>query len=212
MTGARRSSADLLLHPVRLRIVQSLLGEGNLTTADLQRQLPEVAPATLYRQVATLVAGDVIEVTAERRIRGAVERTYRLRVHNASVRPDDLAALSAEEHRAAFLTFIAGLIADFDRYLARGDPNLLRDGVGYRQAAFYATDGELAVVTAAIGAAVIPWLAAEATPARTRRVLTTVLLPGGSAAGAIPTGSAPRVPRDQGEKVADPGSAATLAP
>ena len=78
-------SAELLLHPVRLRIVQAFLGEGELTTADLRARLTDVSPATLYRQVATLAAGGVLEVAAERRVRGAVERTYRLRPERAAV-------------------------------------------------------------------------------------------------------------------------------
>jgi hypothetical protein len=171
------SSADLLLHPLRLRIVQAFLGERELTTADLRAQLPDVPTATLYRQVTALADGGVLEITAERKVRGAVERTYRLRVEHASVRPEDLAAMSVEEHRAAFLTFVAGLLADFDRYLERGDVDLVRDLVGYRQAGFYATDAELADITAAIGAAVRPWMGAEPAPGRVRRLLTTVLMP-----------------------------------
>ena len=44
-------SAGLLLHPVRLRIVQAFLGGRRLTTAQLRTALPDVSPATLYRQV-----------------------------------------------------------------------------------------------------------------------------------------------------------------
>ncbi|GAA2644621.1 helix-turn-helix domain-containing protein [Dactylosporangium fulvum] len=171
------SSADLLLHPLRLRIVQSFLGERQLTTADLRRQLTDVPPATLYRQIAALVDGGVLEVTAERKVRGTVERTYRLRAEHASVTPDELAGMSADEHRAAFMAFVAGLLADFDRYLAAGGGDLLRDIAGYRQAGFYATDEELTEIVAAINRAVRPWIDAEPAAGRRRRILTTVLLP-----------------------------------
>ena len=47
------SSADLLLHPIRLRIIQTFLGDRQLTTSQLRLEIADVAPATLYRQVAT---------------------------------------------------------------------------------------------------------------------------------------------------------------
>ena len=79
------ASVDLLLHPVRLRIIQAFLGDRALTTTELRAELPDVAPATLYRQVARLVGAGVLGVVAERRVRGATERTYVLRASSASV-------------------------------------------------------------------------------------------------------------------------------
>ncbi|MEU4422080.1 helix-turn-helix domain-containing protein [Actinoplanes sp. NPDC024001] len=169
--------ADLLLHPVRLRIVQAFLGERRLTTADLRAELGDVSPATLYRQVGTLVDAGVLEVVEQRQVRGAVERTLRLRGDRASVSEEALAAMSAEDHRAAFLVFVAGLIADFERYLATGKPDLVRDLVGYRQAGFYATDDEMRTMIEAVRAAVHPLAAAGPAPGRKRRLFTTVLLP-----------------------------------
>ena len=97
----------------------------------------------MNRQVALLVDGGVLDVAAERRVRGAVERSYRLRTEQASVDPDRLRPLSPAEHRAAFGAFVAGLLADFDRYLAAADPDLVRDGVGYRHLALQLSDDEL---------------------------------------------------------------------
>jgi hypothetical protein len=172
------TTADLLLHPVRLRIVQAFLGDRALTTAELRELLPDVAAATLYRQVATLAAADVLEVVAERPVRGTAERTYRLRTEAASVGPEEAAKLSPEQHQQAFLTFVAGLLADFDRYLDRGDVDLGRDLVGYRQTAVHLTDAELLELIAELGTVLTRWRALPA-EGRTRRVLTTILLPVG---------------------------------
>ena len=38
------------------------------------------------------------------------------------------------------MAFVAGLLGDFDRYLARGDIDLLRDGVSYRLAGLWLDD------------------------------------------------------------------------
>ncbi|WP_326549783.1 helix-turn-helix domain-containing protein [Micromonospora sp. NBC_01813] len=172
------ATAELLLHPVRLRIVQAFLGESELTTAQLRVKLPEIPAATLYRQVATLTEGDLLEVVAERRIRGAVERTFRLRTAKAGVTGAEAATMGAQEHRQAFMVFVAALLADFDRYLDGGDPDLTRDGVGYRQTGLYLSDDELPELVAEISAVLAPWLARPAAPGRTRRLLTTVVMPG----------------------------------
>jgi Helix-turn-helix domain len=170
------TSAELLLHPVRLRIVQAFLGDRELTTGRLRELLPDVATATLYRQVTTLSDAGVLEVTEERRVRGAAERTYRLRAQAASVGPEQAAELTPEQHRQAFTTFVAGLLGDFDRYLARGDIDLGRDLVGYRQTAVQLTDTELLELLDEIGA-VLDRYRALPPEGRTRRLLTTILLP-----------------------------------
>jgi len=172
------TSADLLLHPVRLRIVQAFLGDRALTTTELQAELPDVPAASLYRQVARLVDGGVLGVVAERRVRGAVERTYVLRTAAASIGLDELAKMTPDEHRQAFLAYVAGLIGDFDRYLARADIDLLRDGVSYRMAAMWLDDAELMELARDLVTIVQPRLANAPKPGRKRRIFGTVLLPG----------------------------------
>ncbi|GGN31715.1 transcriptional regulator [Actinoplanes campanulatus] len=170
------TTAELLLHPVRLRIVQAFLGDRALTTLRLRELLPDVATATLYRQVATLAEAGVLEVAEERRVRGAAERTYRLRTGSALIDAAAAAQLTVEQHRAAFAAFAAGLLADYDRYLARGDIDLGRDLVGYRQAALHLTDDELGELITEL-AGVFARRMALPPEGRTRRLLTTILMP-----------------------------------
>ncbi|HYO39081.1 MAG TPA: helix-turn-helix domain-containing protein [Nocardioidaceae bacterium] len=169
--------ADVVLHPVRMRIVQALLGDRELTTGDLRSEIPDVASATLYRQVAALVRGGVLDVVEEKRVRGAVERTYRLRTGAAHVDADEARQLTVEEHRQVFLTFVAGLLADFDRYLDRGDVDMARDFVGFSQNAMYLTDDEMSEVVEGLRAVLRPRITYPPAPGRTRRLLATVLLP-----------------------------------
>jgi DNA-binding transcriptional ArsR family regulator len=171
------ASADLLLHPIRLRIVQTFLGRGELTTTELRAELPDIAVATLYRQVTALLDGGVLEVADERKIRGALERTLVLQTANASVTGKDSATMSIDEHRRAFLTFVAGLLHDFDRYLSRGDIDLVRDLVGYRQAVAHLSNSEMHELLAELRAVIEPRLQNPAAPDRTRRMITTILMP-----------------------------------
>ena len=175
------ATADLLLHPVRLRIVQAFLGDRALTTTQLRTELPDVPAGSLYRHVAKLVEGGVLAVVAERRVRGAVERTYVLRSSRARIGVDEIATMSREEHRQAFLAFIAGLIGDFDRYLARDEIDPLRDGASYNLAAMWLDDAEVAELARELYIVLQPRIANEAKPGRKRRILGTVLLPGDDA-------------------------------
>src|SRR6266542_1560928 len=149
------ATADLLLHPVRLRIVQAFLGDRALTTSAL---------------------------VAERRVRGALERTYVLRLTAASIGLDEVAAMSPDEHRQAFMAFVAGLLGDFDRYLARGDIDFLRDGVRYNMAGLWLDDAELTELQRELLRVLQPRLANPPAPGRKRRILGTLLLPGGETA------------------------------
>lgn len=176
------TSADLLLHPVRLRIVQTFLGDRALTTTSLRDELSDVPPTSLYRHVARLVNAGVLTVVAERRVRGTVERTYVLRLSAASVGLDEVAAMSAEDHRQALMAYVAGLLGDFDRYFARGDVDLLRDQVSYRLAAMWLDDAEFADLRRELARVLQPCLARPPAPGRTRRILASIMLPGDEAA------------------------------
>jgi hypothetical protein len=172
------ASADLLLHPVRLRIVQAFLGERALTTTDLRTELPDVPPASLYRHVALLVNAGVLAIVAERRARGATERTYTLRLSAAQLSPTEVGAMTADEHRQAFMAFTAGLLGDFDRYLARKDRDPVRDGVGYRIAAVWLTDAEYVEFLRDANALIQDAMTKPPAKGRRRRILGTVLLLG----------------------------------
>ncbi|MFC0864222.1 helix-turn-helix domain-containing protein [Sphaerimonospora cavernae] len=176
-TTTKTTSVDLLLHPVRLRVVQSLLGDRRMTTAAMAEELSDVSPATLYRHVAVLANAGVLEVVDEQRVRGAMERTYALRLPAAQVKEEDLAAMSPDDHRKAFMAFVAGLLADFDCYADRGDIDLRRDGVGYRQAAFWLSDDELTEFMNDLRGVFETWMSRGPAEGRVRRTLTTVLMP-----------------------------------
>jgi len=193
-TVGRMATADLLLHPVRLRIVEAFLGDRALTTSALAAELADVPAASLYRHVARLVDAGVLAVVAERRVRGALERTYVLRLTAASIGLDEVAAMSADDHRQAFMAFVAGLLGDFDRYLARGDIDLLRDGVSYRLAGLWLDDAEHAELLRELTRVLQPRLANPPRPGRKRRILGYVLLPGDDAASHPGGGAAPDDP------------------
>jgi hypothetical protein len=177
------ASADLLLHPVRLRIVQAFLGDRALTTGALAAELADVPPATLYRQVARLVDAGVLQIAAEQLVRGAVQRTYVLRASAALITADQVATMSTEDMRQAFLAFVAGLLGDVDRYLARDGVDPTRDGASFRLAGLWLDDAEFTILLRDLMRVLQPAAANPPGPGRKRRILATVLLPGDEPVG-----------------------------
>ncbi len=171
------ASADLLLHPVRLRIIKAFLGDRALTTGQLAAELDDVPAGSLYRHVARLAKAGILQVVAERRVRGAVERTYTLRQFAARISPEQARQMSPEEHSQAFMLYVAGMLADADRYLAAGQPDPARDGADYKVGALWLSDAEFAELMRDLSIVFQPRLANPPAPARKRRMVYTVVLP-----------------------------------
>src|SRR5262245_35534684 len=93
---------ELLLHPVRIRIVHAMAGGRTLTTAGLCARLPDVPKTTVYRHVSLLAASGVLEVVGEQRVRGAIERRYQLNRAQAVISPEAAASMSRTDHRQGF--------------------------------------------------------------------------------------------------------------
>jgi DNA-binding transcriptional ArsR family regulator len=172
--------ADLILHPVRLRIILAFasdVGTRRLTAQQVAAALPDLPQASLYRHLERLYRGGVLAIAGERRVRGAVERTYVLAAGGASLSPEDLANATREDHLAYFTTFAAGLIGQFERYLRRPEVDLVADGVGYRQVVLNLSDEELLEMAVALNAAVLRFMGHGPEPGRRRRLLATVVIP-----------------------------------
>lgn len=172
MSGTK---ADILLHPVRLRILQAFIGGELLTARQVAALFPDIPPATLYRHLGALVRGGVLHVDRERRVRGTVDRVYRL--GSAILSQAELAGTSSEDHLRHFVTFVSGLVGEYTRYLRRGSIDLERDGVGYRMVGMYLTDAELTELIARVRSVLSE--ASENRPGegRRRRLLATILMP-----------------------------------
>ncbi|GGP53193.1 helix-turn-helix domain-containing protein [Saccharothrix coeruleofusca] len=137
---------DLLLHPIRLRIVHVMSDSGTHTTSQVCTRLPDVPKTTVYRHVGLLVEGGVLEVADEQRVHGAVERHYRLRRERYAVDQQAAEAMSLEDHRRGFTAAMAAMIGEFGSYLDRDGADPATDGVGYRQGVLWLSREELAEV------------------------------------------------------------------
>ncbi|RSD09168.1 helix-turn-helix domain-containing protein [Amycolatopsis eburnea] len=181
-------TVDLLLHPVRLRIVHALSGGGELTTAQVCARLPDVAKVTVYRQIALLVEGGFLEVAGERRVRGAVERRYRLRQDRPVIGADEAAEMGPDEHRRGFAVAAAVLIAEFNAYLDRDGADPVADGVSYRQGVLWLSPGERAELARRMVAVLRDFATDGPGPGRVPYLLSPILFPSASAGDTVQRG------------------------
>jgi DNA-binding transcriptional ArsR family regulator len=132
---------DLFLHPVRMRIVQHL-SKGVATVHELKEWMSDVPQATLYRHLNRLTKNKIIHIVDERKIRGAVEKTYAMQEDSPYMTVEELEQLSGEEHLKLFMTFLSSVTGQARSYLLN-NPDHSGDLFGYNQLDLYLTTEEL---------------------------------------------------------------------
>ena len=168
---------DLMLHPIRLRILVALSGR-QMTARQIAAELGDVPPATLYRHINKLAEGGILHLVDERRVRGTVEKVYAVTEQETTISPRELAKLSREGHVRVFSTFMASLLDDFSRYLSKPGPiDYVADGIGYQKYPLELSDKEFLTMMAEIQAILRRYKKNEPAAARTRRIFSTVVMP-----------------------------------
>ncbi|MFZ0545992.1 MAG: helix-turn-helix domain-containing protein [Candidatus Promineifilaceae bacterium] len=168
------SKAELIIHPIRLRIVRTLLF-GPQTTQELAEQLPDVPKSSLYRHLRLLLEGEMIGIAEARLVQGIQEKVYEL-VQMPHLSRQEFAELSAEEHLRYFTTFMAILLQGFADYLA-ANPDFQSDLVGYNEIAVWATPEDFDRFNQKLGAAILPLMRQEKGNGRHQYKLATVVYP-----------------------------------
>lgn len=170
------SKAKLILHPVRMKIVQTLIGNRELNVQQIAKRLDDVPQATLYRHLNKLLEAEVLKVVKENQIRGTVEKIYALNEHELSNR-EDLVKLSKDEHLNLFLTFMTHILGQYESYLQQDEIDLIKDGVSYRQAMVYLSDQEFQQFVSELSQVFSKVVNNEPTSERTARHVTTIFIP-----------------------------------
>ncbi|AGA69171.1 hypothetical protein Desdi_1682 [Desulfitobacterium dichloroeliminans LMG P-21439] len=136
-----------LLNPVRMKIFQLFLRHDTETVKRIAEELPDVPPASLYRHINKLVEADIIEICAEYKIRGTVERVYRLK-SNPFYNDERVKDANTEELFGDFYSFNMVLLSDFENYLNGSagtkykEHNFEKDRVSFRDYSVYLSDEE----------------------------------------------------------------------
>ncbi|GIO13591.1 transcriptional regulator [Cohnella xylanilytica] len=171
------SKADLILHPIRMRIIQSLLSGGRQTTLQLAERLADVPQATMYRHLNKLLQTGLLTVAEERKVRGTTEKVYALAENGGELTPADVTEASREEHLSLFMKLAASLIGDFGEYVAQDRYDLAEDGFSFRQHQLYLTDEEYKELLAEMRKPLARHAGNGPGGGRRRRTITTVVVP-----------------------------------
>ncbi|WP_078427573.1 helix-turn-helix domain-containing protein [Alkalihalobacterium alkalinitrilicum] len=167
---------DVILHPVRMRIIQSLL-KRSLTVQELMEWLPDIPQATLYRQLKVLTDNNVINISKERKVRGTFERTYSLNRDSATFSTSEAHELSKEEHMKYFITYFTSLMQGVEEYLESDELDLEKDGFGYCHIDLFLDDDEFTNLKKDLVAVVKRYSDNEPNRTRRRRTVATVFIP-----------------------------------
>ena len=108
------NKTEVLIHPVRLSILQYLCIHKKATTSEIISSLPAVSKASIYNHIRLLEQNQIIEVVQENRIRGTIEKIYSLK------------KVAKNNDFNAILTFLLSLLSDFQKYYEK-EPDPTKD-------------------------------------------------------------------------------------
>lgn len=176
---------DLLLHPVRMRMILAAARRQEITAQQLVDELPDIPQATLYRNLKILAAAGILVVVKERPTRNTTERTYAFRPAGAFLSAEDLANAGPEDHMRQFTEYLGLLLGYYARYVSQTEKiDLLQDGVSFRLVPVSMNQEEAVAMVRALNAALIPFLQQKPGPDRKRYVLGVVTMPDSIGGGA----------------------------
>lgn len=164
------------MHPIRMRIIQTLATKKELSTQQISDYLPDVPQATLYRHITKLVDSDIIKPVQENKIRGTIEKIYALSA-DANLTEEDVNKISREEHFHYFFSFLTTIMGDFDNYLNREHIDITKDGLTYRQANIYMSDKELQNLMGDISSLIVKQLDNKPTEERKLINISNISIP-----------------------------------
>lgn len=166
-----KSFTDVMMNPVRQRIIQYLILHEKGTVGEIQKELSDIPVASLYRHMKKLHDAGCIQVVEEKSVRGATEKTYSLVQNPLQKEPD------SQDISALFYTLLLSLQASFLRYFANEDADPQRDMMALQTSTLLLTDEEYMELLQQIGAVIAKNIDNKPTEGRKMRRLTFVSSP-----------------------------------
>ena len=171
-----KAKENLLLHPVRLRIILAV-AKRQVTAQKLAIELPDIPQATLYRNINTLAEAGILSVVQERRVRNTTERTYALPAQGLFLTLEDLNKAQPEDYLRLFTQFLGQLLGYYVRYIQQGSVDFALDNVFFHMFPVYLSEAETQGLGQALNAALLPYAKNEPSPERRRSIFGQMSFP-----------------------------------
>lgn len=172
-----KTRLDILLHPARLLILQTILQNDGVSAGDLTAMLSDLPQPSVYRHLRILREAGIVIASEGETPRGRREMKYSAAAGGDSLDADEFMQLGHEGRTAIFLQFQAQLQAAFAQWSASGEADIRRDGVGFRQAMLWLNQHEFKQMTQELGQVLNRYTSLPKGNDRRLRSISTVVLP-----------------------------------
>lgn len=160
--------AEVVMNPVRQRIIQFLMVHDKGTVKEIKSKLSDVPTPSLYRHVKILAENSVIVVAEENRIRGTVESVYQL---NPS------ALVVDDEDGMAVQVSLMSICTAFAKYFAEGHADPRKDMFMLTSCTLMLTDNDFGDFLKEINELAMKYISKEPTEGCRPRQVTLVSSP-----------------------------------
>ncbi|TDF94727.1 helix-turn-helix domain-containing protein [Paenibacillus piri] len=169
---------DLLLHPIRMRIVQKLLLGKPMTIAQLAETLGDIPQATLYRHMRLLLEENHVEVVDTKKVSGTEERIFSVKKETLQIPEHEVETISQEDNVRHFSVFHTNLLQQATSYLMETPPQQYKqEGFAYWQTPLHLTDDEFQALVSSMNDCIEKAFQYEKTPERTTRIFAGMFVP-----------------------------------
>ena len=171
-----RTKSDLLLHPIRTQILQTLRYQ-QLTTKQLAALLPDIPASSIYRHLRLLLDAKVVSVAETNRVRGVDEKVYRL-TEVSQLPLGELRQFEPEDWMRHFTMAMTILSQEMNDYLrTESDNDRVMANVAFARARIVASEAEWTEIRGEIGRILQPYLTHEPDDERIARTLAIITHP-----------------------------------
>lgn len=169
----KKDFVSIIMNPARQRIVQYLILHGQGTVGEIAEELSDIPRPSLYRHIRILAENGCVEVSEERAVRGAVEKTYRLVAQPMGdhVTQADIAALIQGT--------LLSVMASFAQYFQRPEVDPQKDMLSVSSSTLMLTDQEFMEMLGKIGGVYNGYISNGPGEGRRPRSLTFISAPAG---------------------------------
>jgi len=166
-----------LTNVTRARIFFEVHSKEQLTTKSLLDTFPDIAQPTMYRHLKAMLDDGILKVVDERKVRGAVEKTYAINLDFGADIERIITENDGEGYLQLFTQYMMGIVAEFTEYSKGANINIVEDLSGFATAPMYVTNEELIEALTKISEIILPLIQNQPTEGRKLRNFCTITTP-----------------------------------